>query len=464
MASTGVLFLLLFVGCKSEKDQPEQAKPLLGPLGGAITIVDDSSLAFSLEPRGLSINESRAFFRGRAVFRDPWTIAPASANTRDGIGPVFNARSCDACHVRDGKGKPPTAEGGVFTSMLVRISIKGNDPHGAPLPVPAYGDQIQNFSIPDVEAEAQPRVTYITKSGEFEDGNTYELIEPVYSFEDLAFGAFPDDFMFSPRVTPGMTGLGLLQGIPEQDILNNADPEDQDGDGISGKANYVWDAVNQKTSLGRFGWKANQPNLRQQTAGAFLGDIGITSSLFENENCTTFQTNCKDAPTGSEDGKPELIEPIFDDIIAYSSSLAVPAQRGQFDPDVRAGFELFKEAGCQGCHTMTQKTGPNKSPELISDQTFHPFTDLLLHDMGEELADNRPDFLANGREWRTAPLWGLGLLSKINGHTRMLHDGRARNFSEAILWHGGEAEAARQQYKGMTATERDQLIRFLESL
>ena len=272
---------------------------------------------------------------------------------------------------------------------------------------------------------------------------------------------FPTDILTSPRVAPAMIGLGLLEAIPEQDILEQADPEDLDQDGISGKVNMVWDVINEKKSLGRFGWKANQPNLRQQTAGAFLGDIGITSSLFSSENCASGQDACAGSIHG---GSPELIDVILDDTAFYSSTLGVPAQRNGDDPEVLAGQKIFKELNCQGCHRMSWETGDNEISVALAGQTIHPFTDMLLHDMGPELADGRPDFDADGQEWKTPPLWGIGLLKTVNGHTRLMHDGRARSLEEAILWHGGEGEDSRDRFKNLSAEDRSQLIRFLESL
>ncbi|WP_132323017.1 di-heme oxidoredictase family protein [Pseudobacteriovorax antillogorgiicola] len=435
----------------------------LGPLGGQATVYDSTSRAFSREVEKLSIEESRSFNRGRALFRDVWVIAPASTNTRDGLGPVFNARACEACHVEDGRGRPPEA-GQPFTTMLVRLSIPGEGSHGEPLPVPNYGGQLQNFSVPGVPAEGSPSVEYLVQAGSFDDGEAYELLQPQYSFDNLAFGALPADLLFSPRVAPSMIGLGLLEAIPEQAIRDLADPEDQDGDGISGRINEVWDFEAEALKLGRFGWKANQPNLRQQTAGAFLGDIGITSSIFTNENCAEAQAECTAAASGSEDGQPELIDIILDDVTFYSATLAVPAQRNESDPEVIAGKALFFEANCNTCHVAQFETGDNPFSDRLAGQTIHPFTDLLLHDMGPELADNRPDFLASGREWRTPPLWGLGLIETVNSHSRLLHDGRARNISEAILWHGGEGQSSRDAYKAMSSSERQQLIKFLESL
>ena len=460
MLITGMLFHL--TGCQKSNSKGDVAPSIdLTLLGGAGTVFDKTSGAFSREPKGFPKELSRQFFRGRAFFRDPWVTAPASTKARDGLGPHFNARSCEACHLEDGRGRPPLSLNEPMTSLLFRISVPGETETGGPAPVPNYGGQIQNFAVLPLKAEAFPYVNYEIISGSFADGETYELRKPTYGFKSLAFGPLPEDVMISPRVAPAMIGLGLLEAIDESDILDLADPNDENGDGISGRVNRVWDVESQSYKIGRFGWKANQPNIRQQTAGAFLGDIGITSSMFPQENCPGGISDCTLAVSG---GSPELLDVILDDVTLYSLSLAVPAQRHSDDPAVQNGYQVFVDIGCESCHRSTWRTGVNEASSFFSEQTIHPFTDLLLHDMGEDLADNRPDFTATGREWRTAPLWGLGLQETVNGHLNLMHDGRARGFSEAILWHGGEGEESKQRFKELDTVKRQELIRFLESL
>jgi CxxC motif-containing protein (DUF1111 family) len=265
----------------------------------------------------------------------------------------------------------------------------------------------------------------------------------------------------SPRVGPAMIGLGLLEALDEATVVALADEDDADGDGISGRPNHVWDEKRQQPMLGRFGWKANQPTIEQQTAGAFLGDIGITSPMFPTPNCPPAQTACATATSG---GDPEIDQNKIDQVVYYSLLLAVPARRKVKDREVLKGKGLFAEAGCLDCHATKLVTGQLAGFPEVSGQTIHPYTDLLLHDMGEGLADHRPDFLATGTEWRTPPLWGIGLVHVVNGHTFFLHDGRARDLNEAILWHGGEAERAREAYRTMRRDDRAALLRFLESL
>ena len=325
-----------------------------------------------------------------------------------------------------------------------------------------------NFSI--VRSWRQARghwiVNWQTIKDSFADGTPYELQKPIISFTDLGYGPIGDNIQVSPRVGTPMIGLGLLEAVPSAAILALADPDDRDGDGISGRPNMVEDRTHGDTRLGRFGWKAGQPSVRQQIAGAFNGDIGITSSVFPDPNHTAPQAaaGLGELPNG---GEPELSERALERVTFYSQNLAVPNRRNIDNPQVQRGWEAFQQANCIACHTPTLTTAPEPaSPELaaLAGQTIHPFTDLLLHDMGPGLADNRPEAQANGSEWRTAPLWGIGLTETVNGHTRFLHDGRARSLSEAILWHGGEAEAAKEAYRTMSADDRAALIAFLESL
>lgn len=453
--------LMVFAACSGGEDRTGSIHVRdLARLGGDATVFDASVNAYSLPPQGIAVEESREFFKGRALFRDPWVIAPSSTLTRDGLGPNFNARSCEGCHVRDGRGRPPE-EGRPFTSMLVRISLPGQGVDGGPVPVPFYGDQIQNFSIPNVPPEAQPRVDYEEVTGTYADGAPYTLMRPIYRLESPAFGPLPSDLLISPRVAPGMVGLGLLAAIPESEIRAGADPDDADGDGVSGRVNEVFDHVSGGPALGRFGWKANQPNLKQQTAGAFLGDIGITSTLFPGSACVEGQDSCFAAEAGDS---PELLDAILTSVTTYSALLAVPAARPLDEGLFTEGFKRFTEARCDACHRSEWRTGASDFSAVYNNQRIFPFTDLLLHDMGEGLADGRSDYAAGGHEWRTPPLWGLGLQSVVNGHQRLLHDGRARSFAEAVLWHGGEAEAAKERFRRMPAADRRALIYFLESL
>ena len=430
-------------------------------LGGTTTIVNMTPNAFGQVAPGLAREYELLFFVGNSFFNQNWVTAPASTTARDGLGPFFNARSCAGCHFKDGRGRPPEFEGESPTGFLLRLSIPGATAHGAPLADPVYGGQFQDNAIGDILPEGSYRIEYIEIAGTFNDGTPYSLRQPIYYLENLNYGDMDADIMVSPRVANQMIGMGLLEAIPESTILAMADPDDLDEDGISGRPNYVWDYVNNTTALGRFGWKANQPNIHQQVAGAFAGDIGITTSLFPSMNCTDFQDDCMAAING---GEPEIEDEDLERVIIYASSLAVPMQRNWDDPEVQRGQQLFDELQCAACHTPTIETGTHPTFDVYSHQTIHPYTDLLLHDMGEGLADNRPDFEATGTEWRTAPLWGIGLFETVNGHTYYLHDGRARSLEEAILWHGGEGANARDLYIALSVLDREALLAFLRSL
>ena len=442
------------------------APPWLTPdLGGAnLTVGVTSENAFAQPSGQLATAELRSFTFGNRVFNTNWAVAPASVAGFDGLGPVFNRVSCSACHTRDGRGQPPRAPGEALESMLVRISVPGRDIHGGVLPVPHYGDQLNERAIPGVPAEGRTVVHYEERRGRYPDGTAFSLAFPRYEFVDLAFGPWPADVRYSPRVAPPVFGLGLLETVPEHVVLEAADPDDEDGDGISGRPNRVWDAESGRTVLGRFGWKANQPSLRQQNAAAALGDIGLTSTLYPEQNVAVGQDAAARAPSGGEGGAPELGSGYLERLTLYIRVLAVPAARNLGVPMVRAGARLFEELGCGACHRPTLRTEDQPTLPLLAWQTIHPFTDLLLHDMGEELADDRDDFAASGREWRTPPLWGIGLVEVVNRHTRFLHDGRARSLEEAILWHGGEAARVRDSFVHLDRGERDSLLAFLRSL
>ncbi len=453
--------LTLVLVCACADEDPLAPEPGEELAGGETTVFELGARAFTLSARNLDVAHESEFFVGNSFFNKNWVIAPSSTTARDGLGPTFNARSCSACHFKDGRGRPPLDLDEPMLSMLVRLSIPGADEHGGPLPEPNYGGQLQPNAIAGVAPEGRVLVHWEELPGSYADGEAYSLRRPTLEFVDLAFGPFADDVLTSPRVAPQMIGLGLLEALPEATILALADPDDADGDGISGRANRVWDPITQTTMLGRFGWKANQPGLRQQAAGAFLGDIGISSSLHPEQNCPAGQSECAAAQSG---GTPELDEELLDAITTYSRLLAVPARRDVDDPEVLRGRELFRAIGCDDCHVPRLETGELPGFAEVSNQVIWPYTDLLVHDMGEDLADGRPDFEADGHEWRTPPLWGIGLFTVVNDHTFYLHDGRARNLAEAVLWHGGEAQAARDEFVELPADDRAAVLRFLESL
>ena len=428
--------------------------------GGDTTVFDTSPKAFGFPAHNLREEHRASFFVGHSFFNENWVVAPASTAGRDGLGPLFNTRSCSACHFQDGRSRPPKPSEPMVT-MLMRLSVPGVGPHKESIPDPTYGGQIQGQAVPGVPPEADVYVKYEETPGRFADGHAFSLRKPVYSVTNLGYGPLAKDVMMSPRVAPTMIGLGLLEAVPEETLRALAARQKTEGDGVAGRINFVWDETARKTVPGRYGWKAEQPTVLQQTAGAFVGDMGITSSLMPEENHTARQGICARQPSG---GHPEVSDKILNDVVIYSRTLAVPARRHWTDPTVLRGKALFGQAGCTACHVPRLQTGDCPDLPELSNQTIRPYTDLLLHDLGEGLTDNRPLFEASGRDWRTPALWGIGLVSKVNGHTFFLHDGRARNLTEAILWHGGEAEAAREKFRGSSPAERDAMIAFLDSL
>jgi CxxC motif-containing protein (DUF1111 family) len=421
--------------------------------GGDGTTKSSNRDAFGNAARNLTSEERKTFEVGDSFFTQNWVTAPASTDARDGLGPLFNAQACASCHVRDGRGNPEEGEIG----LLYRLGVMDGSEQG---PHPSYGGQLQDRAVLGVPAEGTIRRLYVEEPGQYADGEGYTLRRPVHEFEDLGYGDITMDVLVSPRLAPPVFGSGLLEAIPASDILAAADPDDEDGDGISGRANMVRNVVTGETTLGRFGWKANVATVEEQVSAAFSGDIGITSDLFPDEDCTSVQPECSDALSG---GDPEISADRLEKVVFYTRTLAVPARRNLDSADVAAGADLFMELGCAGCHQPRQDTGDAEIPALAN-QAIYPFTDLLLHDMGAALADGRPDGEASGSEWRTPPLWGLGLTETVSGETFFLHDGRARDVEEAILWHGGEADVSADNFEALNADQRSELLAFLESL
>ncbi|MBM7037104.1 c-type cytochrome [Vibrio sp. 188UL20-2] len=436
--------------------------------GGKTTTNKQGHNAYSMPASNLPMSARLDFSVGNSFFRNPWVEAPASTDARDGLGPLFNTNGCQNCHIKDGRGHPPEEGEEQAVSMLVRLSIpaltleqKKELIQSGNLPEPTYGGQLQDFSITNATPEGSIVIDYTKVVETFSDGHQVELRKPHLRIEQLNYGPMHPDVEMSARVAPPMIGLGLLEAIPEATLLAWQDMDDENGDGISGTLNQVWDIEQQATVIGRFGWKAGMPSLMQQNAGAFNGDLGLTSRLFPSENCSAKQSVCTDLPHG---GTPEVSDKILDFVEFYSQHLAVPARRNVDNPSVKLGQTLFQSSGCESCHKVNVKTAKIADRPALSKQTIHPYTDLLLHDMGEGLADHRSEFIANGREWRTAPLWGIGYTQEVNQHTYFLHDGRARNLMEAVLWHGGEAEASKQTVLAFSERERAALIDFLSSL
>ena len=460
LLSLTFLVLILLSACDSESPVAVESTPVFSTSelsGGETTIFDASSHAFSIPAPNLSTAALEKHLEGDVEFEAVFVTAPAVVNP--GLGPIYNNVSCINCHSRDGRGRPPSSDEGLV-SLLFRLSLpKTEDAIDGkpPIPVPGFGKQLNNRAIVNTDPEGKVKIDYTEQTLMTADGTRVHLRHPNYTVTET-YQPLPENVEVSPRVAPAVFGLGLLEAISENAILAYADEADVDGDGISGKPNYVWDVVEQRYTLGRFGWKANQPTLHQQVAAAYHDDMGITTSLFMVENSAGQSQLTEHSAT------PEVSDEILEVVTFYVQTLAVPARRNVDDPQVKQGEQLFAEAQCASCHIPTLRTGVLTGVPSVSNQTIHPYTDMLLHDMGPDLADNRPDFHASGSEWRTPPLWGIGLVRRVNGHTNFLHDGRARDLMEAILWHGGEAEASRKAVEQMSKAERDALIAFLESL
>ena len=451
---------MCFLACNSsEKEEYESLSPEEGEelSGGSSTVFNESPEAFGFASKDLTVDEAADFAVGNSFFRQSWISAPSSTTARDGLGPFFNANACAGCHFKDGRGRPPMADGELGRGLLLRLSLPNTNPNGSSFPDPTYGSQLQDNAILGQTVKGNYTITYQTITETLADGTVVELQKPIYHIINLGYGALAAGVLVSPRVANQMVGMGLLEAVPESTILAFAA---NSSNGVSGKANYVYDVQSDSQKLGRFGWKANQPSVRQQVAGAFSGDMGITTSLFPNENCPP-GVDCGAIPNG---GSPEISDANFNRVVLYSSALAVPVRRNYASQDVLKGKKIFEEINCTSCHIAKMQTGNDHPIAAFRNQTIRPFTDMLLHDMGDGLADGAPDFLATGNEWRTQPLWGIGLINTVNGHTKLLHDGRARNVTEAILWHGGEAQASKNKFKQLSATDRNQLLAFINSL
>ena len=456
--------------------RPEAYERMAG--GAATSLALLNANAFSHPSANLTFEGKRDFALGNGLFRKVWVTAPASTRASDGLGPLFNARACQRCHIKDGRGHPPRGPDDPATSMVLRLSVPPRST-GGPLrleskepafhPEPTYGSQLQNFAVPGLPAEGRIGVAYEEVPVVLNGGERASLRRPAYAIAGLGYGPMASDVMLSPRVAPPMIGLGLLESVHRADVLAGADPDDADGDGVSGRPSVVRaPGAGGAARLGRFGWKASAATVREQSAKAFSADIGISNPDAPGPwgDCTEAQTACRTMPSGVQPrlGDTEAPDPVLDLVSFYASNLAVPARRAVDDPEVLRGKELFHSSGCVSCHTPKFVTRRDAARPEHRFQLIWPYTDLLLHDMGEGLADDRPVGDASGREWRTAPLWGIGLTGTVSGHTFFLHDGRARSLLEAVLWHGGEGQASRDAVVAMRPSERRALIRFLNSL
>jgi len=444
--------------------------------GATTSLAEIDGKSFSHFSENITFEERETFKLGNALFQKLWVSSPSSTQASDGLGPLYNARACQSCHIKDGRGHPPEGADDA-TSMFLRLARAAKTPAeeaalagftAMSLPDPVYGRQLQDQAIPGLKAEGRMVIDYREEPVTLAGGEVATLRRPSYSVAGLAFGALDPTTTLSPRVTQPMLGLGLVEAIHEADILALADPDDANGDGISGKAAVAIDPATGRKALGRFGWKAQAATVRQQSAEAFAFDIGISTPEvpLPQGDCTAAEAACMERPNGVQArlGDAEAPPPVMDLVTFYAENLAVPARRKASFPETLAGKRVFYETGCVSCHHpkfVTRRDAANKAQAF---QLIWPYSDFLLHDMGEGLADGQTVGVASGREWRTPPLWGIGLTKTVNGHTFFLHDGRARNLTEAILWHGGEGQAARDRFAALEKHDRDALLTFLESL
>ena len=425
---------------------------------GFVTTIADSA-AFSQAAGSLNATEARQFASGRAEFHERW-VAPLSIGGTWGRGPTFNAEACSDCHAGNGAGRPPAPGDTPPHSMLVRLSIPGLSVDGGPLPHPHYGDQLQDQGeLGEVPEEGEFHVDWREHEETLADGDVVQMRAPILRFSQLQFGPLGNETLTSARIAPPVFGLGLLEAVDDETLETLAAA--QPAMGLRGRINRVWDIESRTLRSGRFGLKAGQPTLRQQNAGAFHRDIGVTTRMFPEKNCPTVQRACRLRP---DTDKPEQDEASLEALNFYLRALAAPAARHRHDSQAAAGQKIFSRLGCEGCHVPRLRTGHSAIWSALVDQAVPAYTDLLLHDMGEDLADGRPEFAAGPRDWRTAPLWGLGLRKTVNGNFALLHDGRAHTYAEAILWHGGEALAAQQAFMRLDRGQRAALSAFLDAL
>lgn len=397
---------------------------------------------------------------GRALFERHWAAAPASTQAADGLGPLFNARACISCHPGGGRGVPFDKLGATLPALLFRLG--GHNAAATEAGDPMYGQQIQVASVAGISAEGTAKVTFETSKITLGDGSVVELRRPVADVDKLAYGPLASTTVVSPRLATAIHGIGLIDRIPDSEILAEADPDDRDGDGISGRPNQVLDPVTGKLAIGRFGWKASQASVEAQDARALDLDIGLSNPLYKDSfgDCVAKQPECLKMPTGASPQFENVevsssLTKLIDRFVGEAMLPPMPKQ------DVEAGRAIFADAGCTACHS------PSFALPASADRPTHeiaPYTDLLLHDMGFGLADHMQESGASGKEWRTAPLWGIGQALRAGDAVGLLHDGRARNVLEAILWHDGEGAKARKHVEQLSVQDRQSLIDFIGSL
>jgi len=438
---------LLAAACAATADEPA---PTLGEAsGGETTVFDETRDAFSYSARNLGPAERDVFLAGKSLFQRPWVRAPASTEGGDGLGPTYTATACTGCHLRLGRGAVPEAVGAHALGLVARL------PRFDGTRDPAYGAVLQPFALDGVPAEGKLVVAFEESVVTLGDGSRVPLRRPRVRVEGLAFGPLASGTEIDLRIAPQLVGLGLLEAIPAATLEGYVTANEAGGDGVRGALFRVPSPELGHEAIGRFGWRGEHATVRDFVAEAFAEDIGITTEAHPEEGCPGPQAACREVPHG---GAPELSRDKLERVSFFARTVAVPARRDTNDAEVLRGERAFAALGCARCHAPRAVTGESTIPALAR-QTIAPYTDLLLHDLGDGLRGAGGAGLT-----RTPPLWGLGLHATVNGHRTFLHDGRARSPLEAIVWHGGEADGARRAFSSTTAAERTALLRFLESL
>lgn len=471
--------VLAACGQTSNSSAPEFSQSEWLP-GGHTTVSGKTQIRFDYPSANLPSDDKTQFHAGKALAQQPWVKAPTITDSRDGLGPLYNARTCMACHVKGGKGTLPSDSSTAIFSSLIRVSLKGEDKQNGAVPHPTYGDQVQVQStslahqlrhLPsasslakDVTPEAYVYIDWQNKIFTYPDKTKVTLKSPTPIFKNLGYGEIGNDTLVGIRTAPTIHGMGLIELIPQSQIDALSDEQDKNQDGISGRVNLVWDSVRQETMPGRFGLKANKPTLLMTVAGAFANDVGISNPVFTNQPCSPAQKACLSAASGNDENGFELNQAQLDLVVDFNRNLAPLKSRNLDTKKVMEGREQFYETGCHQCHNPSFTTQESKERPHLSKQKIWPYSDFLLHDLGEGLSDNRPDFKASGSEWRTPPLWGIGLSAKVNGSQALLHDGRATTIEEAVLWHGGEAQAVKDAFINLDKDEREALVLFVNSI
>ena len=446
--------------------------------GGTGTVFVKNKNAYSLPLKNIRTENRINFFVGNSMFRRVWLPPSTLHEAKDGLGPFFNADSCQNCHINDGRGHPPSLSwpGDDAISLVIALAIPPQNEFEKKqletlqiksFPDPNYGSQLSDFATEGVMPEGKVMIEYDYFPIAFDNGKVVNLRKPNFSISNLKYGKLHPDIQISARIAQPIIGLGLIEGISDRDILMNVDPNDKDKDGVSGKANRVRNEITDELVLGRFGWKASQPSILQQTTDALYHDMGLSSTFSsQSNNCSKIQIDCQSVATGNsaDYDNVEVSNEQIDLMIFYQKHLSPPGRRDVNNKEVLKGKKIFFESGCNSCHVQKFTTSRDIENPSLSEQVIWPYSDFLLHNMGEDLADNLSEFNATGIEWRTPPLWGIGLTNVVNGHTNFLHDGRAQNILEAILWHGGEAENSKNKILKLSLSEVDQLVRFINSL